>query len=328
MGQAVLGIDVAKAKLEVVLLAEGSEVVQRGTFDNTLSGYRKLAQWLKQWRAGVVHACLEATGLYGDEVARYLHEAGHTVSVVNPAQIKKYAESQLRRNKTDGLDAALIADFCRKAPPRPWTPPDPAWYELRAMARHLTDLKDMRQQERNRLAAGVKAALVVTTLQRHIAFLDEQIHDLERAIQAFINQHPDLKRQRDLLDSIPGIGHLTAALLLAEIPNIPGFAEASDLVAFAGLNPRLWQSGTLRGHTRLSKIGNPALRRLLYLPALSAQRHNPILAPWAQQLAARGKAKMAIVGAVMRRLLILAYGVLKSGQPFDPHFALQQRAAP
>jgi transposase len=328
MSQAVLGIDVSKAKLDVMLRYEGSGTGSSGTFDNTASGFKKLGQWLKKQSVGQVHACLEATGLYGDEVARFLHEAGHTVSVVNPAQIKKHAESQLRRNKTDQLDAAVIADFCLKHHPRPWTPPDPVWYELRALARHLTDLKAMRQQERNRLSSGVTAPLVIQALEEHIAFLDQQIRDLERDIQRLIDQHPDLQRQRDLLDSIPGISHLTAALLLAEIPHIAGFEKANDLVAFAGLNPRLWQSGSLRGHTRLSKVGSPAIRRLLFVPALSAQRYNPLLAPWAQQLAARGKAKMAIVGAVMRRLLILAYGVLKSGQPFDPHFAAHPQAAP
>ncbi|HEX3054433.1 MAG TPA: transposase [Aggregatilineaceae bacterium] len=327
MSQAVVGIDVSKAKVDVLLRRDESDAGVGGTFDNRPSGFKKLAQWLSKRQPEPVHACLEATGTYGDEVARFLHEAGHTVSVVNPAQIKKHAESQLRRNKTDALDAAVIADFCLKHHPRPWTPPDPAWYELRALARHLTDLKDMRQQERNRLKSGVKAAGVVKALEDHLAFLDQQIHDLEREIQHFIDQHPDLKQRRDLIDSIPGFSDLTAALLVAEIPYLTAFEEANDLVAFAGLNPRLWQSGTLRGHTPLSKIGNAAIRRHLYFPALSAQRFNPILAPWAAQLLARGKAKMEVVGAVMRRLLILVYGVLKSGQPFDPHWA-DRRASP
>lgn len=328
MRGSVLGIDVSKAKLDVMLRRDEGDSGVSGTFDNSPSGFKKLGQWLSKRQVERVHACLEATGMYGDDVACFLHEAGHTVSVVNPAQIKKHAESQLRRNKTDKLDAAIIADFCVKHHPRPWTPPDPAWYELRALARHLTALKDMRQQERNRLSSGVKAPGVIEALTDHIAFLDQQIHDLERDIQHFINQHPDLKRQRELLDSIPGIGPLTAALLLAEIPNIPGFEQANDLVAFAGLNPRLWQSGILKGYSPLSKVGNPALRRLLFFPALAARRSNPILAPWADQLAARGKQKMVVIGAVMRRLLIQVYGVLKSGQPFDPHFVAYSQTAP
>jgi transposase len=324
MSGAVLGIDVSKAKLDVMLRQDASDAGVSGTFDNSPSGFKKLGQWLSKRKVEQVHACLEATGTYGEAVAHYLHGAGHTVSIVNPAQIKKHAESQLRRNKTDKLDAAVIADFCLTHHPRPWTPPDPAWYELRALGRHLHDLKEMRQQERNRLSSGVTAPGVIQSLKDHIVFLDQQIHAVEHDIQHFIDQHPDLKRQRDLLDSIPGISRFTAALLLAEIPNIPGFEQANDLVAFAGLNPRLWLSGTLRGYSPLSKVGNATIRRLLFFPALAARRFNPILAPWADQLAARGKQKMVVIGAVMRRLLIQVYGVLKSGQPFDPHFADHQ----
>lgn len=325
MEQSILGIDVSKAQLDVVLVRPGQSE-QAASYDNTLGGFRKLAKWLKKRKAGRVHACLEATGLYGDEVAYYLHEDGHTVSVVNPARIKAYADSQLRRNKTDRLDAALIADFCLTQHPLAWEPPDPAWRELRAMARHLLDLKDMRQQERNRLEAGVSSTLVQHTLDEHIAFLDQQIAALEQHLRDHIDQHPDLKRQRDLLESIPGIGALTAALLVAELADLRRFENAGQVVAFAGLNPRQYQSGSsVRGQSHLSKVGNGVVRRILYFPAISARRHNPRIAPWCDQLAARGKTKMQVIGAAMRKLLVLAYGVLKSGQPFDPHY---QQATP
>lgn len=323
--QSLLGIDVSKEQLDVVLLRP-EQAGQAASYDNTLAGFKKLAKWLRKRKAGQVHACLEATGLYGDEVTYYLHEAGHTVSVVNPARIKAYAESQLQRNKTDQLDAALIADFCRTQQPAAWEPPDPAWRELRAMARHLLDLKDMRQQERNRLEARVSSELVEHTLEEHIAFLQKQIDELEQHMRDHIDQHPDLKRQRDLLDSIPGIGDLTAALLVAELADLRRFDNAGEVVAFAGLNPRHYRSGSsVRGQTHLSKVGNALVRRILYFPAISARTHNPLIAPWCDQLAARGKTKMQVIGAAMRKLLVLAYGVLKSGQPFDPAF---QQAAP
>jgi transposase len=320
--QSTLGIDVSKATLDVVLLVPDRQR-QAAQYANTPAGIKKLAKWLRKRKAGQVQVCLEATGLYGDEVALFLHEAGHTVSVVNPARIKAYAASQLQRNKTDRLDAALIADFCRTQQPPAWEPPDPAWRELRALARHLLDLKDMRQQERNRLQAGVTSDTVRTTLQAHIAFIQQQIDDLEQHIRDHIDHHPDLKRQRDLLDSIPGIGHLTASLLVAEIGDLRRFDHAGQVVAFAGLNPRHRRSGSsVRGQTPLSKTGSAILRRILYFPAISARRHNPVIAPWCDQLAARGKTKMQIIGAAMRKLLVIAYGVLKSGQPFDPHFHL------
>jgi transposase len=321
----VLGIDVSKATLEVVLLRPGL-AAQAASYAHTQAGFKKLDHWLRKRHAGRVHACLEATGLYGDEVALFLHEAGHTVSVVNPARIKAYAESQMQRNKTDRLDAALIADFGLKQQPTAWTPPDPAWRELRALARHLLDLKAMQGQERNRLQAGVTSATVCQTLEAHIAFLQHQIETLEQHIQHPIDQHPDLKQQRDLLDSIPGIGHLTAALLLAELADVRRFDDANEVVAFAGLNPRQRTSGSsVRGQTHLSKVGNPTVRHILYFPALAARRFNPLIAPWCDQLQARGKPKMVVIGAAMRKLLVIAYGVLKSGQPFDPHY---QHAAP
>ncbi len=328
MERASLGIDVSKATLEVVLLRPGREA-QAATYANTPAGFKQLDRWLSKHQAGKVQACLEATGPYGDEVALFLHEAGHRVSVVNPVRIKAYAESQLQRNKTDRLDAALIADFCRTQQPAVWTPPDPAWRELRALARHLLDVKEMCQQERHRLQAGSTSPTVRQLLEDHLAFLQQQIEALEHQMTDHIDRHPDLKQQHDLLDSIPGIGPLTASLLLAEMPDLRGFDRAGQVVAFAGLNPRQRRSGSsVRGQTRLSKTGSATVRRLLYFPAISACQHNPLIAPWCAQLAARGKTKMQIIGAAMRKLLILVYGVLKSGQPFDPHYRDSRMAIP
>lgn len=320
MDQAILGIDVSKARLDVALLHPEHGMKKAG-FDNTPRGFKKLAKWLRKRKAGQVHVCLEATGVYGDAVAWFLHEAGHTVSVVNPARISAYGESQLQRNKTDQLDAVLIADFCRTQQPPAWTPPDPAWRELRTLARHLVDLKDMRQQERNRLQAGVQSEVVRETLEEHITFLQTQIEELERHIREHIDRHPDLKQQRDLLASIPGIGPLSASLILGEASDLRRFDHSGQVAAFAGLNPSQRRSGSsVRGQTPLSKTGNARLRRILFFPAMSACAHNPRIAPWAARLSAKGKTKMQVIAAAMRKLLVLAYGVLKSGQPFDPNY--------
>jgi len=320
MTQTVLGIDVSKEILDVVLLRPGRPA-QAARYPNTPTGFKKLNKWLRKRKAGQVHVCLEATGLYGDEVAWFLHEEGHVVSVVNPARIRAYGESRLQRNKTDRLDAALIADFCLRQEPPAWTPPEPAWRELRAMARRLLALKDMRQQERNRMEARVLSETVLQTLEEHIAFLQEQIDELEKCIKEHIDDHPELRKQRDLLESIPGIGSLTASLLLAEIPDMKRFERAEQVVAFAGLNPRQRRSGSsVRGRSSLSKTGSAILRRILFFPAMVARQCNPLIAPWCDQLAARGKTKMEVIGAAMRKLLVLAYGVLKSGVPFDPNY--------
>ena len=170
---AILGIDISKAEFDVALVQDGR--TKTGVFPNTPQGFSKLGRWLKKQGVETVHACLEATGTYGEALAEFLHATGRQVSVVNPAQIKAYGQSQLVRNKTDQADARLIADFCATQHPALWTPPAPEWKELQALVRHLDSLKTMRQQERNRLSAGLSSATVEQALHEHIAFLDHQI---------------------------------------------------------------------------------------------------------------------------------------------------------
>jgi transposase len=312
-----VGIDVSKATLDVVLVRAGDS--QHTQVSNTKAGFRTLENFLKKRCREKAHVCLEATGLYGDAVAEFLHERGYTVSVVNPARIKAYGDSQLKRNKTDRSDAALIADFCRTQQPAAWHPPAPEVKELRAMLRHLDDLQAMRQQEANRLQSGEQSAPVLAQLQQHLAFLDSQIDQIKHQIDDHFDQHPPLKHQRDLLSSIPGIGHTTAGRLLAELRDLSAFETASQVAAFVGVTPRQHQSGTsIRRASRISKQGNPALRAALYMPAVVAQRWNPLVRDLAQRLEARGHCKMSIIVAAMHKLLHLAFGVLKSGQPFDP----------
>ena len=323
-----LGIDVSKDWLDVVLLREGLPA-ETGQFDNNVQGFRQLQHFLKKRKAKEVHVCLEATGYYGLEVALFLHQVAYLVSVVNPARIKAYAESQLSRTKTDAGDAACIADFCRTQQPEAWTPPPPEQQELQALVRHLQNLNDMRQQELNRRQAGIPSETLLKTLDDHIAFLDQQSAALLRQIRDHIQRHPHLRQQHDLLTSIPGIGDLTAFKLLAEIVDVCAFDSARQLAAFAGLTPRERRSGSsLRGRTRLSKRGSSRLRSALYFPAIVAQRHNPILQPFAQRLLAAGKSKLQVIAAVMRKLLHLVFGILKSGQPFDPHYLDKQAALP
>lgn len=319
MNAAILGIDVAQATLEVALLH--NRQTHQGRFDNNEAGFAQLARWLGKRRVQELHACLEATGRYGDAVAEFLHEQGHRVSVVNPAQIHAFARTTLKRNKTDQSDAVLIAQFCQLHQPHAWTPPAPEVRALQEMVRRREALGQMHQQEHNRLRSGVTSEVVRSTLEAHLAYLDQQIAELEQRIQEHIDQHPDLKRQADLLRSIPGIGPKTAAALLGEIGDIHQFRNAPQLAAYAGVTPRQHQSGTsIHRPARLCKTGNAALRKALYFPALSALRFNPIIRTLRARLAQNGKRPMQIVGAAMRKLIHLVFGVLKSGRPFDPAY--------
>lgn len=320
--QNILGIDVSKNTLDLVLVTENNRYHK--VIANTMQGYRSLEKWLKKYKAGTVHACLEATGQYGEEVAEYLFEKGHQVSVINPARIKRYGESKLHRNKTDKADADLIAEFCQKEKPALWQPLSPEIKHLRALARRLADQKANLQQEINRLKSGEKDLWVMKDLQTHIDYLKERIKATENEIEDLIDQTPGLKSQHDLLKSIPGIGDHTASTLLAEIGDLSNYDGAPQLAAYAGLNPQGHRSGTsVHKKTRISKQGRSELRCCLYMPAIVAMKYNPVVNDLHNRMSERGSHKMEIVVASMRKLLHIVYGVLKNQIPFDPHFSEQ-----
>ena len=316
-----LGIDIAKLKFNVCLINLGGKLRHK-LFPNNTTGFEQLSQWLLRQGVQSVHACLEATGAYGDSLALFLHQAGHTVSVVNPAAIKAFAGSRLSRTKTDRVDAELIARFTEAQAPPAWTPPPAEVRELQALVRRLESLVEMRVMEENRLSSIITVDLVRQSVEEHLSYLNQEIKRTEKLIRNHMNSHPTLKQQSKLLDSIPGIAETTAALLLAEITNITQYRSARQVAAYAGLVPRERLSGTsVRGHPRLSKIGNARLRRALYFPAITALRCSPFFQQWAEGLLKRGKCKMSVICAVMRKLVHLAYGVLKTGKPFGPEWA-------
>ena len=321
MTQPALGIDIAKEKFNVCLLDPAGKPKHK-VFANTEAGFQQRATWLARHDAASAHACLEATGTYGEALALFLHQAGHAVSVINPAAVKAFAQSRLSRTKTDKVDAELIARFCRLQHPPAWAPPAREVRELQALVRRLGALTEMKVAEENRPSAGIKVACVRASVEELSAHRSEQIKRAEQLIRGHINRHPTLKQQSALLDSIPGIGGTTAAALLAEIVDITQYRSARQVAAFAGLVPRERQSGSsVRGRARLSKIGNARLRKALYFPAITALRCSPFFQAWAKGLRERGKCKMSVIGAAMRKLVHLAYGVLKSGRPFDPEWA-------
>jgi transposase len=313
---AVLGIDIAKAKFQVTLLtADGTR--RHKSCPNTAAGWQQLADWLQHQRVTQVHACLEATGTYGDALATWLSDAGHVVSVVNPAVIHAYARTQLMRSKTDRIDADLIAHFTATQRPAAWTPPAAEVRQLQALVRRLDALHGMRTQEANRLAAGVVVADVRASIEAVLASLDAQIAHVQALIRQHLDQHPGLRAQRDLLTTLPGIGETTAAVLLAELFD-KRYSSARQAAAFAGLVPRLIESGTLRRRSRLSKIGSARIRKALYFPAVAALRWNPTVRAVRDRLRAAGKPTMVIIGAAMRKLIHLAFGVLKSNRAYEP----------
>jgi len=261
------------------------------------------------------------TGRYDEAVAMFLHERGYPVSIVNPARIKAYGASQLKRNKTDQEDAKIIAHFCATQTPDLWVPPPPEIQELQALTRRLEVLKAERTRELNRQQSGIQCQTVLADIKAHIRFLDRQMATIEQRIHDLIDDHPDLRKQHDLLTSIPGIGDTTAANFIAEVPDITRFHSANQLATYAGLTPRKHVSGSsIHRRGCLVKSGNKRFRTALFLPALVALRFNPIVQALAKRLEANGKNRMTVVGAAMRKLVHLACGVLKTGKPFDPDY--------
>lgn len=327
MKNSYLGIDIAKEKIDVHLIQE--QGVSSGQFENGVQGYKQMEKWLKKRGVEQMHACLEATGSYGQGVAEYLYQAGYQVSVINPKIIKHYAHSQMQRNKTDKLDARLIAQYCQKESPRLWQPPAEAERTLQALTRRLEALIADRTREKNRLSATSHPPVVKQSIEETIAFYSQQIEKLQAQIQDHIDHHPDeLDEKHALLTSIPGIGDKTAAILLAELPDISLFTSAKQLAAFAGLTPKQLQSGNSHRTAGIYKLGSRRLRTALYFPALSGKTHNPILRHMADRLAQRGVTGMSAIAALMRKLLQLVYGVLKSKRPFDPLYVANLQPSP
>lgn len=312
----ILGIDVAKAKLDVALLRPDGKTRSK-VIDNNPEGFAVLSAWLQKQDVTELHVCMEATGTYWEACAEYLADAGFTVSVVNPAQIKAFGMAQLVRTKTDKADARLIAAFCAAQRPEPWQAPSPAVRELRALVARRNALDAMRTQEKNRLP--VARDTVRRGIEAHLEYLEQAIAETERMIREKIDRDPGLKQQYELLDSIPGLGDKTIPVLLSYYGGELRFAKAKEAAAFAGLDPRQHESGSsVHGRPRLSKVGHSALRKALYMPAMVAITKTHWGRVFRDRLKASGKPPMVIIGAMMRKLIHVAFGVLKSGKPFNP----------
>jgi transposase len=319
----VLGIDVGKFDCHAALL--DGERVARKSFPNSAKGLDQFEAWLHNRNVdGALRVCMESTGGWSESLALFLTQAGHRVSVVNPSRIRAFGQSELLRTKTDAVDAALIARFCRALDPELWTPPAPEVRQLQALLRRLETLEEMRLQESNRLAAPLLTEAVRDSVEQVIEMLDKQIREIEREIGDIFHDHPRLRSDRDLLTSIPGVGEKTAARILGEMPDATLFRNSRAVAAFAGLSPAHRQSGVGRRPSHLSKAGNARLRRALFFPAIVAMHRNAPLRTMAERLEARGKPKMVIVGAMMRKLITIAYAILRTGQPFDETLASAQ----
>ncbi len=319
-----VGIDVSKAKLDIALLRSGK--VKSKVLSNNAAGFAELVKWLlgQGLELGRTHVCMEATGPYSDGCATALADAGCVVSVVNPARVKGFGQSELIRNKTDEVDAALIARFCAAMHPDAWQAPSPEQRKLRSLVDRLQALQDSLQQERNRQALPEDMAdiRVRQSIDEHVRYLEQAIAKLRQDIDDHIEGHPQLKASAALLTSIDAIGEVTTAKVLAYAGDVTRFDSAKAFSAFVGVAPRQKRSGTsIKGRSMMGKGGRNALRHALFMPAMVAIRHNDVVKALAERLKAKGLKGKAIIGAAMHKLAHLIYGVLKTQVPYRADWA-------
>jgi transposase len=312
-----LGIDVSKDKFDVALMVDQNqqEKFRQRAFSNDAGGFKRLMCWLKSRATEPVHAAMEATNTYWESLAEFLSDQGMAVSVINPSLIKKEAQSWGMRNKTDRADARVIAQYTAAKKPQCWVVPSVELRELRDLVRHLAGLQGERQRHLNRLETA-SSELVRSSLEHLVVVLNAEIDEFEKKISDHIDSHPCIKGDADCLASIPGLGKKTVAVILSELPDVSNFRSAKSAAAYAGLSPKIIQSGQCKGATRLCKFGNARLRQALYFPAVVATRYNPLIREFYSRLRRNGKCKMSAIGACMRKLLAIAYGVLRTGTAF------------
>jgi len=318
-----LGMDVAKAKLDCcLLLDEASGKRKTKVVSNTKSGIVDLLAWVAKQNVSpeALHVVMEGTGVYHEQAALALADAGVTVSIVNPAQVKDFGRGLAVRTKTDGVDSLVLARYGALLKPKAWVPPAPEARILQALlARRVAIAQDL-QRERNRQEkadATDTPDRIQKSLADSIVFLVKQLAELQQVIDEHIDKHPDLQKDMALLQSIPAVGPQVGGNMLS-VMHSHHFNSAEQLAAYLGLVPVERQSGSsVLGRARLSKAGPARIRAVLYMAAIVATRCNPHVKAIYERLLARGKSKMSALGAAMRKLVHLCFGVLKTQQPYE-----------
>jgi transposase len=318
-----IGIDVSKVKLDCAWLKE-DEKIKAKAVDNTEDGWKELIEWsLKNTGLPIeqLHFVMEATGIYHQRLATYLFDAGAKVSVVNPAQVKFYGQSLGVRTKNDKKDSVVLARYGFKENPKLWQPEALEVRELKALVTRLEGIEKDLQREKNRqekALCGQTPQAVLDSISNMIELLETEQQKLEKLIEEHIDKHKKFKEDKALLETIPGVGNVIATRMLMVISSRQ-FTKASQCAAYLGLVPVQHESGSsVKGRSHLSKAGNPAIRAKLYFGAVSAKTYNPDVKALYDRLLSRGKSKMSALGAAMRKLVQICFGVLKHQKTYQP----------
>ena len=310
-----VGIDVSAKSLAAVRRRGAEEEAKE--FANDASGHRALLKWIGRGS----RVCLEATGVYHLQLALTLRAAGVELMVVNPRVAKDFARALANRSKTDAVDAWTLLEYVERMEFVAWQAPSDAVLELRALGRRMSDLVQSAADEKNRLHAQLAGGISKTVLadvKQHVSQINKRIRQIETAAVKVIAGDTDLLEQFAILRRIRGIGRRSAILLLSELAVLDPTMTVKQLVAYTGLDPRRYESGTsVEKPARISKVGNARLRAILYMNALSAARHDRGARMFFAGLVARGKKKKQALVAVMRKLLHGIWTVLQRRVAFD-----------
>jgi len=316
-----VGIDVSKDWLDVERARECGEI-EGARFENSGAGHRKLCRWLTK-RGRTARVVVEATGAYHYKaVVALAGSKGVEVMVVNPMAVSAFGKALLQRAKTDTTSAHVLREFAQRMEFVRWVAPSRARSELRALSRRVEALTEMKAQEKNRLHAAQvdgEPGSVLKDIRTNIESLKRRVEQLRTQALKTIGEDQELQGAYTLLRTITGIGDASAISILAELERVSTDLDVRQWVAYAGLDPRPVESGTsVKMPRRISKVGNVHLRRALYMPALVAIRRNAQVKAFAEHLAHKGKSKLVVIVAVMRKLLHTIYGMLKHRVAFDP----------
>jgi transposase len=332
--QLYVGIDIAARSFSAVLLISNNQPQKAEDFKQTEQDFARFEAKLAAVNPtpAEILVVMEATGTYWVRLATFLAEAGYVVSVVNPMQAYNFIRSLTRQAKNDQLDAKGLAQLAQALKPAEWTPPPVIYQQLQQLLGQRANLLDLRQQVRNQLHALSALPMVVSTVveQMHtlITTFEQQIVQIEAAIDELLKQENEWTKTIALLQTIPGIGQLTACLLVVYTLNFSICESAEQVTHYCGLAPLEKHSGSsVRGRAILRAAGHQRLRTALYLATLSGARHNPVLKAFYERLRAVGKPAKVARCAAARKLLHLVFAIAKSGKAFDPDYKLKTAPA-
>jgi transposase len=316
-----IGIDVAKKTVDAAIHTDqphGSVA----TFERTRQGMAQLACWARNQLGDdfAMRAIMEATGRYSVEAISWLLEADAAIApaCVNPSLAKHFGQSLGLRNKTDQIDARMLARMGAERSPTPYESPSPVILELRSLVRERRELVEEQTRLGNRIGEGCDSSFVKKQRDKRLRLLKGDIERIDAEIARVIAADAQLKADVALLLTIPGVGKVTAATVLAELGDLRRFASGRQLAAFAGLSPRRRESGTsVKGRTRMCKKGNPTVRSVLFMSAMTSKRMPRGMAATYDRLTGNGKKPMSAIGALMRKQLILMRALIVSGKHYE-----------